>query len=78
MVNIKLGSKMGTVLVLDRGFCLAVADINFGSKLGTVLEANIKLACAKVRAVTKNIVNSFGAEIGSVTYLVPNWVPYLE
>jgi hypothetical protein len=48
VVNIKLGSKLETVLV--RGFCTV----------------DIKLACAKVRAVRKNIVNSFGAEIGAV------------
>jgi hypothetical protein len=48
VVNIKLGSKLETVLV--RGFCTV----------------DIKLPCAKVRAVRKNIVNSFDAEIGAV------------
>jgi hypothetical protein len=48
VVNIKLGSKLETVLV--RGFCTV----------------DIKLACAKVGAVRKKIVNSFGTEIGAV------------
>jgi len=65
LLDIKVGSKLGTGL--DRG-CRPVVDfnINFGSKLETVLEVDIKVACAKVRAVRKNIVNSFGAELGSI------------
>jgi hypothetical protein len=31
-----------------------------------ILEIDIKLACAKERAVRKNAVNSFSAEIGSL------------
>jgi hypothetical protein len=56
VVDIKLGSKL--VTVLDRERC-TVVDFQLGSKLGTVLDAN-------VRAVTKSNVNSFCTEIGSV------------
>jgi outer membrane lipoprotein SlyB len=31
-----------------------------------VLEVDIKLACEKVRAVRKNVINSFSAEIGAL------------
>jgi len=48
-----------------------VVDIKLDSKLGTVLDrelctVDIKLVCAKVRAVRKRILNSLGAEIGAV------------
>jgi hypothetical protein len=56
VVDIKLGSKL--VTVLDRERC-TVVDFQLGSKLGTVLDAN-------VRAVTKSNVNLFRTEIGSV------------
>jgi hypothetical protein len=56
VVDIKLGSKLVTVLGRER---CTVVGFQLGSKLGTVLDAN-------VRAVTKSNVNLFGTEIGSV------------
>ena len=56
VVDIKLGSKLVTVLGRER---CTVVGFQLGSKLGTVLDAN-------VRAVTKSNVNLFDTEIGSV------------
>ena len=56
VVDIKLGSKLVTVLGRER---CTVVSFQLGSKLGTVLDAN-------VRAVTKSNVNLFGTGKGLV------------
>jgi hypothetical protein len=68
IIDIKLVSKLG--MVLDRELDTKIGpacslDIKVSPKLGSALDNKLK-CCAKVITVIKNIINSFGVEIGAV------------